>query len=60
MGNITFTMIKPEAVEQVTLDNFKRIEDGGFRIMALKKVHLSEEKLENSMKFIKIDLFIEN
>ena len=45
MGNITFTMIKPEAVETGNSGAIlKRIEDGGFRIVALKKVHLSEEK----------------
>jgi len=45
MGNITFTMIKPEAVEAGNSGAIlKRIEDGGFRIVALKKVHLSKEK----------------
>ena len=45
MGNITFTMIKPEAVEAGNSGAIlKRIEDGGFRIIALKKVHLSKEK----------------
>tara|TARA_B100000683_G_scaffold270878_1_gene310702 strand:- start:98 stop:553 length:456 start_codon:yes stop_codon:yes gene_type:complete len=45
MGNITFTMIKPEAVEAGNSGAIlKRIEDKGFRIVALKKVHLSEEK----------------
>ncbi len=45
MGNITFTMIKPEAVEAGNSGAIlKRIEDKGFRIVSLKKVHLSEEK----------------
>ena len=45
MGNITFTMIKPEAVEAGNSGSIlKRIENKGFRIVALKKVHLSEEK----------------
>ena len=45
MGNITFTMIKPEAVEAGKSGAIlKRIEDKGFKIVALKKVHLSEEK----------------
>ena len=44
MGNITFTMIKPEAVEAGNSGAIlKRIEEGGFRIVAMKKVHLSEE-----------------
>ena len=45
MGNITFTMIKPEAVEAGNSGAIlKRIEEGGFRIVAMKKVHLSEER----------------
>lgn len=45
MRNITFTMIKPEAVEAGNSGAIlKRIEEGGFRIVALKKVHLSQEK----------------
>lgn len=45
MGNITFTMIKPEAVEAGKSGAIlKRIEEGGFRIVAMKKVHLSEER----------------
>ena len=45
MGNITFTMIKPEAVEAGNSGAIlKRIEEGGFRIIAMKKVHLSEER----------------
>ena len=45
MGNITFTMIKSEAVEAGNSGAIlKRIEEGGFRIVAMKKVHLSEER----------------
>ena len=44
MGNITFTMIKPEAVAAGNTGAiFSRIEDAGFRIVALKKIHLSAE-----------------
>ena len=45
MRNITFTMIKPEAVEAGNSGAIlKRIEEGGFRISALKKVHLTTER----------------
>ena len=45
MGNITFTMIKPEAVAAGKSGAIlKRIEEGGFRIVAMKKILLSEEK----------------
>jgi len=45
MGNITFTMIKPEAVEaKNTGAILKRIEIAGFRIVAMKKVHLTAER----------------
>ena len=45
MGNITFTMIKPEAVEaRNTGAILKRIETAGFRIAAIKKVHLTAER----------------
>lgn len=45
MGNITFTMIKPEAVEAKNIGAIlSRIEIAGFRIVAMKKVHLTKEK----------------
>ena len=45
MSNITFTMIKPEAVaEGNTGAILSRIEAAGFRISAMKKVHLSKER----------------
>ena len=45
MSNITFTMIKPEAVEAgYTGAILNRIENSGFRIVALKKVILSKER----------------
>tara|TARA_B100001540_G_C15771563_1_gene626585 strand:+ start:1209 stop:1625 length:417 start_codon:yes stop_codon:yes gene_type:complete len=45
MNNITFTMIKPEAVEASNSGAIlSRIEDAGFRIVAMKKTHLSAER----------------
>ena len=45
MGNITFTMIKPEAVEAKKAGVIlKRIEENGFKIMSLKKILLSKER----------------
>ena len=45
MDNITFTMIKPEAVAANNVGNIlKMIEEGGFRILAMKKVQLSKAK----------------
>ena len=45
MSNITFTMIKPEAVAaRNTGAILSRIEAAGFRISAMKKVHLSKER----------------
>ncbi|MDC0201891.1 nucleoside-diphosphate kinase [Flavobacteriales bacterium] len=45
MGNITFTMIKPEAVEAGNTGAIlNRMEEAGFRILALKKVHLTAER----------------
>ena len=44
MGNITFTMIKPEAVAAGNTGAIlNKIETAGFRIVAMKKVHLSTE-----------------
>ena len=44
-GKITFTMIKPEAVEANNIGGIlKMIEDAGFRILAMKKVLLSKER----------------
>ena len=45
MSNITFTMVKPEAVEAKNAGAIlNRIENAGFRIVALKKVHLSASR----------------
>ena len=45
MGNITFTMIKPEAVEAGNTGAIlNRMEEGGFSIVSLKKVHLTTER----------------
>ena len=45
MRNITFTMIKPEAVEAGNTGSIlNRMEEAGFRISALKKVHLTAER----------------
>ena len=45
MSNITFTMIKPEAVAAGnSCAILNKIEGAGFRIVALKKIHLSKER----------------
>ena len=45
MGNRTFTMVKPEAVQAGnTGEILKMIEENGFRIVALKKVQLNIER----------------
>ena len=45
MGNRTFTMVKPEAVEAGNTGAIlKMIEENGFRIVALKKVQLTNER----------------
>ena len=45
MSNITFTMVKPEAVEAKNVGAIlNRIENAGFRIVALKKVLLTTSK----------------
>ena len=45
MSNITFTMIKPEAVEAGNTGAIlNKIESSGFRIVAMKKVLLSKER----------------
>ena len=45
IGNITFTMIKPEAVAAGNTGAIlNKIEGAGFRIVALKKVHLSKDR----------------
>lgn len=45
VGNITFTMVKPEAVENGhTGAILAKIQEAGFRIVALKKLKLSEDR----------------
>ena len=51
MGNITFTMIKPEAVEAGNTGAIlNKIEAAGFRIVAMKKVHLTAERASEFYK----------
>jgi len=45
MSNLTFTMVKPEAVESGNAGAIlNKIEKAGFRIVALKKVLLTKER----------------
>ena len=45
VNDITFTMIKPEAVSSNNIGAIlNMIEDGGFRIVSMKKILLSREK----------------
>lgn len=45
MSNITFTMIKPEAVAEGNIGAItKMIEEAGFRIVAMKKTRLTGER----------------
>ena len=45
MSNLTFTMVKPEAVEAGNTGAIlNKIENAGFRIVAMKKVLLSKER----------------
>ena len=45
MGNITLTMIKPEAVAANNIGGIlKMIESEGFKILAMKKVQLTKER----------------
>jgi len=45
MSNLTFTMIKPEAVKSGNIGVIlSKIENAGFRIVAMKKILLSKER----------------
>ena len=58
MGNITLTMIKPEAVSANHIGGIlKMIEEGGFRIVAMKKVLLSKERASSFYAVHKERLF---
>jgi len=46
-SNITLTMIKPDAVKKNAIGGIlKMINDGGFKIVAMKYMHLSKTKAE--------------
>ncbi len=52
MGNLTFTMIKPNAVKKGFIGPIMaKINDGGFRIVAMKLLKLSREQ---AMKFYEV------
>ncbi|MDC1024429.1 nucleoside-diphosphate kinase [Flavobacteriales bacterium] len=45
MSNLTFTMVKPEAVEAGNTGAIlNKIENAGFRVVAMKKILLSKER----------------
>jgi nucleoside-diphosphate kinase len=45
MSNRTFTMIKPDAVADNHIGGItKMIEDAGYRVVAMKKLHLTKER----------------
>jgi nucleoside-diphosphate kinase len=47
MGNLTFAIIKPDAVRAGNIGNIiQRISDGGFAIRAMKMLHLSRREAE--------------
>ncbi len=47
MGNLTFAIIKPDAVRAGNIGNIiQRISDGGFAIRAMKMLHLSLREAE--------------
>ena len=57
--NITFSMLKPDAVEAGhTGAILKMIEEAGFRIVALKKHSLARKERESFMPCIKTGLSI--
>jgi nucleoside-diphosphate kinase len=52
MGNLTFTMIKPNAVKKGFIGPIlAKVNDGGFRIVAMKLLKLSREQ---AMKFYEV------
>src|SRR6267143_6115370 len=47
MGNLTFAIIKPDAVRAGNIGNIiQRISDGGFAIRAMKMLHLTRREAE--------------
>ena len=53
MGNITFTMIKPEAVAAGNTGAIlNKIEAAGFRIVAIKKYTYLKKELVSFMRYI--------
>ena len=60
-NNITFTMIKPDAMENGYFTKiFSIILKSGFRISALKLIHLTRNQLRHFIKFIVINRFLKN
>lgn len=47
-GNITFTIIKPDAVRKGNTEAmFKKVEEAGFKILARKDIQLTKEQAED-------------
>lgn len=60
-GNITFTIIKPDAVRKGYTDEmFKKIEDAGFKVLSKKGITLSKEQAEAFYDIHKGQPFFEN
>lgn len=61
MSNITFTMIKPDAVADGHIGAILgKISEGGFKIKALKLTQLTVADAKKSTKYTQKDLFTEN
>jgi nucleoside-diphosphate kinase len=61
MSNRTFTMIKPDATAKGNTGGIlEMINAAGFRIVAMKMVHLSPKKQVNFMPYMPKGLFMEN
>ena len=59
--NRTFTMIKPDAVENRHIGGIlNMITEGGFRIVAMKLTQLTVADAQNSMQFTVKDLSLVN
>ena len=61
MGNITFMMIKPDAVENGYIGKIiEKVTSAGFSFKSLKLTQLSKKMLSNFIKFTKINHFTVN
>lgn len=61
MGNVTLGILKPDCVRKNLHGKvIAKIQDAGFKILAMKQIRMTKEQAEGFTRFTKAALFMKN